>query len=61
MCPLCDVWCDYWDIKESCVHARITYLFDNATTVFFAVFMSVWGKSVIFHQYVFSRKNVYKF
>ncbi|XP_018567223.1 anoctamin-5 isoform X2 [Anoplophora glabripennis] len=43
MCPLCNVWCDYWDIKESCVHARITYLFDNATTVFFAVFMSVWA------------------
>ncbi|VEN38244.1 unnamed protein product [Callosobruchus maculatus] len=42
MCPLCDVWCDYWDIKESCVHARITYLFDNPTTVFFAIFMSIW-------------------
>ncbi|CAG9825058.1 unnamed protein product [Phaedon cochleariae] len=43
MCPLCDVWCDYWDINESCVHARITYLFDNATTVFFAIFMSIWA------------------
>ncbi|CAH1965740.1 unnamed protein product [Acanthoscelides obtectus] len=43
MCPLCDVWCDYWDIKESCVHARITYLFDNPTTVFFAIFMSIWA------------------
>ncbi|KAG5872235.1 hypothetical protein JTB14_002995 [Gonioctena quinquepunctata] len=43
MCPLCDVWCDYWDITESCVHARITYLFDNPTTVFFAIFMSIWA------------------
>ena len=44
MCPLCDNWCDYWDLKETCVHARITYLFDNSTTVFFAIFMSFWGK-----------------
>ncbi|XP_019864929.1 anoctamin-5 isoform X2 [Aethina tumida] len=43
MCPLCDYWCDYWDIKETCVHARITYLFDNPTTVFFAIFMSFWA------------------
>ncbi|XP_060518729.1 anoctamin-4 isoform X2 [Cylas formicarius] len=43
MCPLCDVWCDYWNLKESCVHARITYLFDNPTTVFFAIFMSFWA------------------
>lgn len=45
MCPLCDNWCDYWDLKETCVHARITYLFDNPTTVFFAIFMSFWGKN----------------
>lgn len=43
MCPLCDHWCSYWDLKETCVHARITYLFDNATTVFFAIFMSFWA------------------
>nr|XP_023017814.1 anoctamin-2-like [Leptinotarsa decemlineata] len=43
MCPLCDVWCSYWDITESCFHARITYLFDNPTTVFFAIFMSIWA------------------
>ncbi|XP_072402314.1 anoctamin-5-like isoform X2 [Diabrotica undecimpunctata] len=43
MCPQCDVWCDYWKISESCVHSRITYLFDNPTTVFFAIFMSVWA------------------
>lgn len=43
MCPLCDHWCDYWDLKETCLHARATYLFDNPTTVFFAVFMSFWA------------------
>ena len=45
MCPLCDHWCDYWDLKDTCVHARLTYLFDNSTTVFFAIFMSFWGES----------------
>lgn len=44
MCPLCDHWCGYYDLQETCTHARITYLFDNGTTVFFAIFMSFWGK-----------------
>lgn len=43
MCPLCDHWCDYWDLKETCIYSRITYLIDNPTTVFFAVFMSFWA------------------
>ncbi|GLV37940.1 subdued [Carabus blaptoides fortunei] len=43
MCPLCDHWCDYWDLRETCLHSRVTYLFDNATTVFFAIFMSFWA------------------
>ncbi|XP_046742491.1 anoctamin-4 [Diprion similis] len=43
MCPLCDKLCGYWDLKDTCFHARVTYLFDNAATVFFAVFMSFWA------------------
>ncbi|XP_061708885.1 anoctamin-1 isoform X3 [Cydia pomonella] len=43
MCPQCDYYCDYWDLKTTCLQARITYLFDNPTTVFFAIFMSFWG------------------
>ncbi|XP_026726490.1 anoctamin-1 isoform X2 [Trichoplusia ni] len=43
MCPNCDYFCDYWDLKATCLQSRITYLFDNPTTVFFAIFMSFWG------------------
>lgn len=43
MCPLCDHLCGYWDLRETCLHGRITYLFDNPSTVFFAVFMSLWA------------------
>ncbi|XP_066593717.1 anoctamin-1 isoform X3 [Prorops nasuta] len=43
MCPLCDHFCGYWDLKETCLHSRITYLFDNPSTVFFAMFMSLWA------------------
>lgn len=43
MCPLCDHWCDYWDLSQTCLHSRVTYLFDNPTTVFFAIFMSFWA------------------
>lgn len=44
MCPLCDHWCDYWKLEDACFHARTTYLFNNSTTIVFAVFMSFWGK-----------------
>lgn len=43
MCPLCDKFCDFWDLKDTCFHAKVTYLFDNYTSVFFAFFMSVWA------------------
>ncbi|XP_011305827.1 anoctamin-4 [Fopius arisanus] len=43
MCPLCDKICGYWNLRETCLHSRLTYLFDNPSTVFFAVFMSLWA------------------
>ena len=47
MCPICDHSgnhaCSFWQLSETCYHARATYLFDNGTTVFFAVFMSFWA------------------
>jgi anoctamin-1 len=42
MCPLCDHRCPYWYLNEICLHAKITYLVDNPSTLFFAVFMSFW-------------------
>jgi hypothetical protein len=46
MCPLCDKHCSYWKLKTSCLYSRLTYLFDNGATVFFAGFMAIWGKSI---------------
>ncbi|XP_018398327.1 PREDICTED: anoctamin-1-like [Cyphomyrmex costatus] len=43
MCPLCDHFCGYWNLKQTCLHSRITYLFDNPSTVFFSIFMSLWA------------------
>lgn len=43
MCPLCDTWCHYWELKETCFHARMTSIFDNSVTVIFAVIMSFWA------------------
>lgn len=43
MCPLCDKLCDYWKLHETCFYARLTYLFDNDATVFFAIIMSLWS------------------
>lgn len=44
LCPLCDKACSYQLLSESCLFSRLTYLFDNPSTVFFAIFMSFWGK-----------------
>ncbi|GCC32128.1 hypothetical protein chiPu_0010588 [Chiloscyllium punctatum] len=44
MCPMCERNCSYWMLNESCVYAKLTYLFDNGGTVFFAIFMAIWGK-----------------
>lgn len=43
MCPLCDKYCDYWRLSESCTFAKIAHIVDNPATIFFAVFMSFWA------------------
>ncbi|CAB0030257.1 unnamed protein product [Trichogramma brassicae] len=43
MCALCDHFCSTWNLKDTCFHSKVTYLFDNPATVFFAVFMSLWA------------------
>ncbi|RUS88406.1 hypothetical protein EGW08_003862 [Elysia chlorotica] len=48
MCPLCDGRCTYWRLERSCVYSRVTSLFDNEATVFFAAFMALWA--AFFHE-----------
>ncbi|XP_065679230.1 anoctamin-7-like isoform X1 [Hydra vulgaris] len=57
MCPLCDehIGCKYWDLKTSCTRAKLSYLFDNAATVFFAVFVSFWA---VFFLEFWKRKEI---
>lgn len=43
MCPLCDT-CAYWKLSETCLFVTISYLFDHPGTLFYAVFISFWGK-----------------
>ncbi|KAL9909265.1 anoctamin-5 isoform 2-T2 [Glossina fuscipes fuscipes] len=47
LCPLCDKACSYQHLYESCLFSRITYLFDNPSTVFFAIFMSFWATTFL--------------
>uniref|UniRef100_A0A665UI15 Anoctamin n=1 Tax=Echeneis naucrates TaxID=173247 RepID=A0A665UI15_ECHNA len=44
MCPLCDRACSYWKLVTACGTARASHLFDNPATVFFSIFMALWGK-----------------
>ncbi|XP_056273218.1 anoctamin-3 isoform X2 [Pseudoliparis swirei] len=44
MCPMCEEdTCDSWNLSDSCVYAKVTHLFDNGGTVFFAIFMAIWA------------------
>ncbi|XP_067612790.1 uncharacterized protein [Eurosta solidaginis] len=47
LCPLCDKACSYQSLHESCTFSRLTYLFDNPSTVFFAIFMSFWATTFL--------------
>ena len=44
LCPNCEKDCDFITLHSSCLVAKVTYTVDNSTTVFFAIFMSLWGK-----------------
>ncbi|XP_058829610.1 anoctamin-4 isoform X2 [Topomyia yanbarensis] len=47
LCPLCDKACSYQKLSDSCLFAKLTYLFDNPSTVFFAIFMSFWATTFL--------------
>ncbi|XP_064076087.1 anoctamin-4 isoform X1 [Vanessa tameamea] len=47
LCPLCDKACQYQSLSDSCLFAKLTYLFDNPATVFFAIFMSFWATTFL--------------
>ncbi|KAM9375939.1 anoctamin-9 isoform 2-T2 [Pholidichthys leucotaenia] len=42
MCPLCDNGCEVWELSDTCTYAKLSLLFDNHGTVFFAMFMAIW-------------------
>ena len=46
MCPLCDesIGCTFWYLSDVCLFVKIAYLFDHPGTVFYAMFVSFWGK-----------------
>lgn len=44
ICRACaQAQCPFRLLKDSCAYARLTYIFDNSSTVFFAFFMSIWA------------------
>ncbi|KAK6488245.1 anoctamin-6-like isoform X1 [Huso huso] len=42
MCPQCDRECTYWRLNSTCELSKKLCIFDNFTTLVFAVFMAVW-------------------
>lgn len=51
MCRLCEnnLNCKDWQLNDSCLYSRITYLVDNPATIIFSIFMAVW--TVLFIEY----------
>uniref|UniRef100_A0AAX7UEW2 Anoctamin n=1 Tax=Astatotilapia calliptera TaxID=8154 RepID=A0AAX7UEW2_ASTCA len=58
MCPLCDQACSYWKLVTACGTARASHLFDNAATVFFSVFMALWGEYKLLSKYIGNNQKI---
>lgn len=43
MCPLCDKYCNFWNLSDTCTYSKISHVIDNPATIFFAIFMSFWS------------------
>ena len=43
MCPTCEK-CPVKYLSDACIESEFAGLFDNSATLFFAIFMSLWGK-----------------
>ncbi|KAK6102968.1 Calcium-activated chloride channel family protein [Brugia pahangi] len=43
LCPTCDKYCDYTRLNSSCIYSKLSYVFDNTSTVIFAALMSVFA------------------
>ncbi|XP_076970360.1 anoctamin-3 isoform X3 [Tamandua tetradactyla] len=56
MCPLCDKNCSVQRLNDSCIYAKVTYLFDNGGTVFFAIFMAIWA--TVFLEFWKRRRSI---
>ncbi|XP_075056959.1 anoctamin-7 [Mixophyes fleayi] len=46
MCPVCAT-CPYWNLSSICEQYRAGLLFDNAGTLLFSLFMSIWAVSFL--------------
>jgi hypothetical protein len=66
VCPICDEWCDYTKLFQSCLYAKITYIFDNYATVIFASLTSIWATLFLegwkrYHAELAYKWNVFDF
>ncbi|MCP9261621.1 Anoctamin [Dirofilaria immitis] len=43
LCPTCDKYCDYTRLNASCIYSKLSYVFDNTSTVIFAAMMSIFA------------------
>uniref|UniRef100_A0A7E4WDN2 Anoctamin n=1 Tax=Panagrellus redivivus TaxID=6233 RepID=A0A7E4WDN2_PANRE len=66
ICPSCDTWCDFAPLNGSCVYAKLTYIFDNTSTIFFAAMMSIWATLFLegwkrYHAEIAYKWNIHDF
>lgn len=43
LCPTCDKYCDYTRLNSSCMYSKLSYVFDNTSTVIFSAIMSIFA------------------
>ncbi len=60
MCPICNKNCNFTLLSQSCNYVRASYLFDNPSTLVFAIFMSLWATFYLEMWKRYSAKITYK-
>uniref|UniRef100_A0AC35U007 Anoctamin n=1 Tax=Rhabditophanes sp. KR3021 TaxID=114890 RepID=A0AC35U007_9BILA len=60
VCPSCDTYCDYTQLNDSCLYARLTYIVDNFGTAIFAFGMSIWATLFLEGWKRYNSKIAYK-
>lgn len=43
ICPICNTYCDFTRLSQSCLYSKIAYIFDNFGAVLYGAVVAIWA------------------